>query len=80
MKKLLIMLALISFSCSTPEEETTQECQCYKVVYTYEQYYQGGTWQWVYIEVSSEVLNTTNCQETNYVNMGNGNFYRIECR
>jgi len=62
------------------EEETTQECQCYKVVYTYEQYYQGGTWQWVYIEVSSEVLNTTNCQETNYVNMGNGNFYRIECR
>jgi hypothetical protein len=78
MKKLIMILALSAISCST--QEATQECQCYKVTYTYEQYYQGGTWQWLYIEVSSELLNTNNCQETNYVNIGNGNFYRIECR
>ena len=84
MKKLItstIILALLATGCSTPEQEPINECECYKVYYQYEVYYQGGAWQWVYIETSSELYSQSgNCQETDYTQITGGMFYRIECR
>ena len=83
MKKLITAAIIaITFSCSTPEQETTQDCQCYKVYYDYEPIgYQGGTWIWGYVETSRELFSSGgNCQETDYIVISGGNVYKIECR
>jgi len=84
MKKLIIILALGIISCSTPEQETTtstDDCVCYKVYYQSTPYYQGGSWTWVYEETSKELFSTGGtCQETGYIRITGGNFYKIECR
>jgi len=83
MKKLIFILALGIISCSTPEQETTStdDCVCYKVYYQSTPYYQGGAWTWVYEEQSKELFSTGGtCQETGYIRITGGNFYKIECR
>ena len=86
MKKLIIILALIAIGCSTPEQETTttstDDCVCYKVYYDFKPVsYQGGSWTWEYVETTKELFSTGgNCNETNYIRISGGNWYKIECR
>lgn len=82
MKKLIIILALVAIGCSTPEQETTtSDCLCYKVYYQTTPYYQNGAWTWVYEEQSKELFSSGGtCDETDYIRISGGNFYKIECR
>lgn len=86
MKKLItsaIIIALVTFSCSTPEQErNTNGCVCYKVYYNYKPVsYQGGAWMWGYVETSKELFSSTgDCPETDYITISGGSVYRIECR
>lgn len=85
MKKLIFILALIAIGCSTPEQETTtstDDCVCYKVYYDFKPVsYQGGSWTWQYVETTKELFSTGgNCNETNYIRISGGNWYKIECR
>ena len=87
MKKLIIILALGIIGCSASEQETTtsttsDNCVCYKVYYDYKPVsYQGGSWTWEYVETSKELFSTGGtCNETNYIRISGGHWYKIECR
>ena len=85
MKKTILILAvaIVSLSCSTDEQTTAQsECACYKVYYDYKPVsYQGGAWIWAFVETSKELFSSGGtCDETDYIQITGGKFYKIECR
>lgn len=82
MKTKLLILFTVLFSlagtCEADKIETT--CNCDKVYYDYGVVGMNGvTPIWDYTEVGREPATDADCQGSDYVQIDNNSYYRIEC-